>query len=131
LVLNDYRIGLAHVETTPEEADRETIIRNFISGEYSDALRVVAFNVAEAWSRDVSEDIAIEVLERAFDADDALSEATKRFVGRHGPRRRRCGAKAIGLLRRSTPDAAWQAAGLFVLEYRNRKREIIRSSEPR
>jgi hypothetical protein len=44
---------------------------------------VVAFNTAEGWSRDVSEDIASEVLDRAFDADDNLSEDTKRFIGRH------------------------------------------------
>jgi hypothetical protein len=44
---------------------------------------VVAFNTAEGWSRDVSEDIAGEVLERAFDADDNLAEDTKRFIDRH------------------------------------------------
>jgi hypothetical protein len=44
---------------------------------------VVAFNTAEGWSRDVSEDIAGEVLERAFDADDNLGEDTKRFIDRH------------------------------------------------
>jgi hypothetical protein len=76
LVLNDYRTGLAYVETAAEEADRETVIRNFLSGQYSNALRVVA-NTAEGWSQDVSEDIVTEVLERAFDGDDTLSEATK------------------------------------------------------
>jgi hypothetical protein len=34
-------------------------------------------NTAEGWSQDVSEDIVTEVLERAFDGDDTLSEATK------------------------------------------------------
>jgi hypothetical protein len=83
LVLNDYRTGLAYVETAAEEANRETFIRNFLNGQYSNALRVVAFNTAEGWSQDVSEDIVTEVLERAFDGDDTLSEATKRFVDRH------------------------------------------------
>ena len=83
LVLNNYKTGLAYVETAPAEADRETIIRNFLSGQYSNALRVVAFNAAEGWSRDVSEDIAGEVLDRAFDADDNLSDDTKRFINRH------------------------------------------------
>jgi hypothetical protein len=65
LVLNDHgQFGIAYVETDPAEADRETIIRNFLNGQYSNALRVVAFNTAEGWSRDVSEDIADEVLER-------------------------------------------------------------------
>jgi hypothetical protein len=52
-------------------------------GQYEIAFRVVAFNTAEGWSRDVSEDIAGEVLERAFDADDNLPEGTKRFMDRH------------------------------------------------
>jgi hypothetical protein len=64
-------------------AARETIIRNFLSGQYANALRVIAFNTAEGWSRDVSEDIAGEVLERAFDADDNLLEGTKRFIDRY------------------------------------------------
>ena len=84
LVFNDFgQFGKAYVETDIAEADRETIIRNFISGQYSNALRVVAFNTAEGWSRDVSEDIADKVLERAFDANNDLSEDTKRFIDRH------------------------------------------------
>jgi hypothetical protein len=83
LVLNDYRTGLAFLETALQEADRGTVIRNFLSGWYSDALRVVASNAAEGWSRDISEDIASEVLDRAYDANDTLSEATKRFIDRH------------------------------------------------
>jgi hypothetical protein len=84
LVVNDFgSLGRAFVETDIAEADRDTVIRNFLSGQYSNALRVVAFNTAEGWSRDVSEDIAGEVLDRAFDADDNLSEDTKRFIDRH------------------------------------------------
>ena len=83
-VLNDHgQFGIAYVETDSAEADRETIVRNFLTGQYSNALRVVAFNTAEGWSRDVSEDIAGEVLEGAFDADDNLGEDTKRFIDRH------------------------------------------------
>jgi hypothetical protein len=54
-----------------------------ISGQYEDALRVVSFNVAEGWSRDVSEDIANEVLDRAYDADETLTVGTKRFIDWH------------------------------------------------
>jgi hypothetical protein len=86
LVLNDHgQFGIAYDETDPAEADRETIIRNFLTGQYSDALRVVAFNTAEGWSRDVSEDIAGEVIERAFDADDNLSEDTTASGQPHSP----------------------------------------------
>jgi hypothetical protein len=52
LVLNDHgKHGLAYAETDTAEADRETVIRNFLSGQYSNALRVIAFNTAEGWSR--------------------------------------------------------------------------------
>ena len=84
LVVNDFgSLGRAFIETDLAEADRETVIRNFLSGQYSNALRVIAFNTAERWSRDVSEDIAGEVVDRAFDADDTLSVSTKRFIDRH------------------------------------------------
>jgi hypothetical protein len=84
LGLNDHgQFVIAYDETDPAEADRETIIRNFLTGQYGNALRVVAFNTVEGWSRDVSQDIAGEVLERAFDADVNLSEDTKRFIDRH------------------------------------------------
>jgi hypothetical protein len=84
LVLNDNgKLGLAYVETDPAEADRESIIRNFLSGQYGNAVQVVAFNTAEGWSWDVSEDVAREVLQRAIDADVDLGEDTKRFIDRH------------------------------------------------
>jgi hypothetical protein len=54
-----------------------------ISGEYRDPLRVVAFNTVEGWSRDVSEEIAYDVLDRAYDADTTLSASAKRFIDRH------------------------------------------------
>jgi hypothetical protein len=83
LVLNDFKTGLAYVETAPAEADRETIVQNFLSGQYGNALRVVAFHTAEGWSWDLSEDIALEILQRAVDADKSLSEATLHFISRH------------------------------------------------
>jgi hypothetical protein len=73
------------------EADRETIIRNFLSGQYSRPLRVVAFNVDEHWCREVSEDIAGEVLQRATVASHELPEATlaqlRRLAGCENPKR--------------------------------------------
>ncbi len=83
LILEDFgQLGRAFLESDIAEADRETIIRKFISGQYEKALRVVAFNTAEGWSRDLSEDIAGEVLDRAYDADETLTEGTKRFIDR-------------------------------------------------
>jgi hypothetical protein len=84
LVEEDFgHLGRAYLETDAAEADRQTIVRNFISGQYRNAVRVVAFNTAEGWSRDVSQDIANAVLDQTYDADDTLSEDTKRFIDRH------------------------------------------------
>jgi hypothetical protein len=59
LVVNDFGTpGCAFVETGISEANRETVLRNFLTGQYSNALRVVvAFNTVEGWSRGVSEDL--------------------------------------------------------------------------
>ena len=49
LVVNDYgKLGRAFVETDIAEADRETVLRNFVTGQYSNALRIVAFNTQRA-----------------------------------------------------------------------------------
>jgi hypothetical protein len=77
------------------EADRETIIRNFISGQYNRPLRVVSFNVGEGWCRDVSEDIAIELPQRAADAERDLPEATMAFIDRHGGLERKPPARSM------------------------------------
>jgi hypothetical protein len=83
LVIEDFGpLGCAFVETDLGAADRETIIGNLISGQYRNALRVVALNTAEGWSRDVSEDIAGEVVDRAREAGETLGEGTKRFIDR-------------------------------------------------
>ena len=84
IVVEDFgQLGRAFRETDLAEADPATIVRNMISGEYGDPLRVVAFNTAEGWSRDVSEEIAYDVLDRAYDADTTLSAGAKRFIDRH------------------------------------------------
>jgi hypothetical protein len=45
-------------ETEDGDTDRATLIRDLLEGQYDNPVRVVAFNTAEGWSRDVSEDIA-------------------------------------------------------------------------
>ena len=98
LVLDDFgeRLGRAWAETDEERTDRETVMRDLLEGQSSDPVRVVAFNTAEGWSRDVSEDIANKVLERAFDTNNDLSEDTKRFIDRHvGPGEKRPPAPSV------------------------------------
>ena len=65
LVLDDLgRIGCAWRETDVESADRETLIRDLVEGQYSKPVRIVAFNTAEGWSRDVTVEIADELHRR-------------------------------------------------------------------
>ena len=57
LVVNDFgRPGVAWCETDVDATDLETIIRDLLDGQFTSPVRVVGFNVAEGWSRDVSED---------------------------------------------------------------------------
>jgi hypothetical protein len=84
LVLDDFgKLGWAYLETDEEKADRETIVHNLIVGEYKQPVRVVAFNTAEFWARDVSEDVAWEVIRRAVANGSRLPDSTHNFVARH------------------------------------------------
>jgi hypothetical protein len=65
-VLCDFgKYGKAYIETDPSKADRDTIVRNMIDGQYGRPVRVIALNPEEGWSRDVSEEIAKAVLTAA------------------------------------------------------------------
>jgi hypothetical protein len=41
-------------ESDYETTDLETVIQDLLSGQYSNPIRVIAFNTAERWSEDVS-----------------------------------------------------------------------------
>jgi hypothetical protein len=76
LVINNYgNLGTAFRETDVDKADLETVIGDLMSGQYSDLVRVVAFNTAEHWAEDASEDVAREVM--------AVSSSILAFVDRH------------------------------------------------
>jgi hypothetical protein len=88
LVLNDYgKLGHAFVETPEDQADLGTVIEQILGGEYGNPLRVIAFNAAEGWAHDVSEEIARELTARAAARDRELSEGAQRFVRRHARER--------------------------------------------
>ena len=80
-VLCDFgKYGKAYIETDPSEADRDTIVRNMIDGQYGRPVRVIALNPAEGWSRDVSGEIAKAVLTAAEVEDRVLPAGTSAFV---------------------------------------------------
>ncbi len=61
LVLDDFgKLGRAYRETDPTRADRHGVLADRLSGQYERRLRIVAFNTAEGWARDVSAEMARE-----------------------------------------------------------------------
>jgi hypothetical protein len=84
LVVNDFGTpGCAFVETGISEANRETVLRNFLTGQYSNAHRVVVAQHCRGLVPWCFGGLAGELLERAYDGDDILTEVTKRFITRH------------------------------------------------
>lgn len=82
------RHGAVWREADAEATDLETVITDLISGEYSNPIRVIAFNTAERWSEDVSEDVAREIRRRCDLQLADLPSALQDFLDRHiGDRR--------------------------------------------
>ena len=81
LVLDDFggQLGRAWRETDEEDTDRETLIRDLMDEQYSHPARIVAFNTAEGWSRDVTMDIADE-LRRRFAEYDEVPASVQKFL---------------------------------------------------
>ena len=80
LVLEDFGPrGRCWRASDEEDTDRETLIRDLFSGEYTDPVRIVAFNSAEGWCRDVTMDIADEVRRRYAEMDD-VSDSVFQFT---------------------------------------------------
>ena len=78
--------GAVYRETEVERADFETIIADFLTGQFNDPVRVVAFNTLEHWSDDVSEAIAVEIQTRCDIEGVSVPEHIGDFVHRHsGP----------------------------------------------
>jgi hypothetical protein len=57
-------LGRIWPETEVEATDFETVVTDLLSGQYRNPQRVVAMNVTEGWSRDVSADVAHELRRR-------------------------------------------------------------------
>jgi hypothetical protein len=84
LVLDEFggRIGQAWRETGAEAARLETVIADMLDGQYSSPVRVIAFNTAEGWSRDVSEEVAHELRRRCAEQARELPAYLQDFVER-------------------------------------------------
>jgi hypothetical protein len=81
-------LGVAYRETDVVRTDLEATITDLMSRQFSDPIRVVAFNTAERWAQDVSKDIALEIQSRCDIDGHDVPEALEDFVDSHaGPDR--------------------------------------------
>ena len=90
LVADDFgKIGRAWRESDYDATDLETVIQDLLSGEYRNPIRVVAFNTAEHWSEDVSEDVARELRRRCDlqlrDVPSSIQDFVERYEGHAWP----------------------------------------------
>jgi hypothetical protein len=84
LVLEDFSpLGRVWRETREADTDRATLIEDLLEGQYEDPIRIVAFNTAEGWSRDVTEEIASEVRERCAERGE-IPSSLQDFLDDHG-----------------------------------------------
>jgi hypothetical protein len=82
LVLDELpTFGRVWRELSEEAANQQTVLKLIANGEFHRPVRVIVFNTAEGWSRDVSENIAETLLEREASEGD-LSQSARIFVGR-------------------------------------------------
>jgi hypothetical protein len=73
------RIGRSWRETNEDATDRETLIGDLLAGDYNNPVRIVAFNIVEGGSRDVTVDIADGLRRRLVECDE-ISEAVLQFL---------------------------------------------------
>jgi len=84
LVADDLsRLGCVWPEADYEATELETVIQDLLTGQYTNPVRVIAFNTAERWSEDVSEDIAQELRRRCDLQMRELPVSLSDFVERH------------------------------------------------
>ena len=90
LVADDFgRLGRAWREADYETTDLETVIQDLLTGQYGNPIRVVAFNTAERWSEDVSEEVARELRRRCDLQMRELPATISDFVERNEGQDRR------------------------------------------
>jgi hypothetical protein len=81
IVLDDFgKAGRVYREIAEPEASLENVIDDLLTGQFNNPVRVVAFNTSEGWSRDVSEDVAREVVKRVVENGRTLAASSRQFV---------------------------------------------------
>jgi hypothetical protein len=84
LVFDDFgHHGRCWRETDEGATDLETVITDLLDDQYKNPVRVIGFNTAEGWCRDVSADVAVELCRRCNLQSLELPENVQEFVPRH------------------------------------------------
>ena len=84
LVVDDFgKLGRCWRETNIETTDLETVITDLMGGQYSNPMRVVGFNTAEGWARDVSQYVALEIRRRCDLQMRKLPDAISDLLEKH------------------------------------------------
>jgi hypothetical protein len=59
--------------------ESKSLIRDLVEGEFNNPVRIVAFNIAEGWCRDVTVDIADELRRRVVEYGE-ISQSAIQFL---------------------------------------------------
>lgn len=85
-VLADFgRLGSAWVERDQNETDLESTIRFISELQVDKPLKVIAVDVGEQWAREITEDVAREILSRHEKAGEPLHDKLAAFIEKHVP----------------------------------------------
>jgi hypothetical protein len=85
LVVDRFGSGSVYRETEIERTDLEAVIDDFLTGQFNDPVRVVAFNTLEHWANDVSRDVAQVIEDRCDIAGEPVPEHVRDFVESNVP----------------------------------------------
>ncbi len=83
------KVSRVYHENEFQPSTFQSVVQSFLLGRYTEPIRVMAFNKARRYWRDISKDIAEVVLRSALRKGQQVPEATRGFIEYHL-------AKAIG-----------------------------------
>jgi hypothetical protein len=81
VVLDQLHSGRVWREIDEELANESTVVEWIVEGQFDQPIQIVTFNSAEGWSKDVTEDIALKVLNLSRQGR-VLGAAAREFVER-------------------------------------------------
>ena len=83
IVVDRFGAGCVYRETEVERTDLEAVISDFLSGQFNDPIRVIAFNTLEHWSDDVSDEVAAEIQTRCDIEGAGIPDHLGDFIIQH------------------------------------------------